>query len=123
MPTPSWLLLVWSGFAATCAAATAGSLLGGRAPRAWALVPRPPSASASLAASLLAGAVLYPIFYGLAFEITSRADVLTGLAMGTVHGSLAFALSRPAAAHRPALRLAAMHVVYGATIAFLYVTP
>jgi hypothetical protein len=123
MTAPSWLLLFWVGAASTCAAAVTGALLGGRAPAAWALVPRPGSPSRALAGTLVAGLLAYPLLYGLVFETAQRSDVLIGLALGTAHALLAFATSRPLSAPAPAFRTAAMHVVYGTVCGFLYVTP
>jgi hypothetical protein len=123
MPAPSWLLLVWSGCAATCVAAAVGALVGGRAAAPWALYPRPARGARAFGASLLAGVIVYPAVYGLLFEAAGRADLRFGLILGAAHAVLAFAAAGPATARRRALRVAAMHVVYGVAIAFLYVTP
>lgn len=123
MSAPSWLLLVWVGAAATCAAAITGTLLGGRTRTTWALAPTPRSASHALGVTILAGMVAYPIVYGIIFEAMQRSDVAAGLVLGAVHGVLAFAVSGPRARPWTALRVAAMHVVYGAACAFFYVTP
>jgi hypothetical protein len=123
MPAPSWFLLFWSGCAATCTAAAAGSLVGGTAPRTWSLEPRHVSAARSLATTAVAGALLYPLVYGLIFETMGRADVPAGLALGGVHAVIALFAAR-AAGNRGAMpRMAIMHVVYGVVLALLYVTP
>ncbi|HSJ05416.1 MAG TPA: hypothetical protein VK936_01865 [Longimicrobiales bacterium] len=123
MTAPSWLLLFWVGAAATCAAAITGTILGGRAPTAWALIPRTRSAGHGLAGTLVAGLFAYPLLYGLVFEAMHRSDALTGFALGAIHALLAFAMSRPLAAPAAAFRIGAMHVIYGTVCAFLYVTP
>jgi hypothetical protein len=122
MNMPAWLLLLWSGAAATCAAAVAGAVLGSRR-GGWLLLPavRPHRRAAVL--SLAAGILAYPVAYGVVFEATSRDDVVTGLILGTVHGIVVLLASRPRADVRLALRAAGMHVIYGAVIALLYVTP
>lgn len=123
MPAPSWLLLAWTGLAATAAAAITGSLFGGRASYAWAMHARARSAGHALAFTALLGLLVYAVVYGLVFEATSRADFPFGLLAGFVHGAVAFALSRPRAFPAAAFRVWAMHVAYGGTAAFIYVTP
>lgn len=123
MTTPFWLLLVWAGLAATVVAAAAGRLLGPRTPRAWSLAPLPPSAAHALGASLALGLFAYPLVYGAVFEGLHRSDVRLGALLGAVHATAAFAFAIRRAETRVALRNAAMHFVYGVTIAFLYVTP
>lgn len=123
MPAPSWLLLVWSGLAATCAAAVLGSLFGGRSVAPWALVPRTRSRAAAALATLVAGVVVYPMLYGLVFEVLGRSSAGTGLALGGIHGVAAFLAGSPRTTPRPAVRSAFMHLLYGVVIAFLYVTP
>jgi hypothetical protein len=123
MPSPAWLLLFWSGCAATCAAAAAGSLVGGKAARSWSLEPRPVSAALSLAATIAAGMLIYPVIYGVVFETIGRADVPAGAVMGGVHAVLAVAASHRAGLPRTMPRMAVMHLIYGIVLALLYVTP
>lgn len=123
MTAPAWLLLVWSGLGATCAVVIGGSLLGRRTASAWALSPRSRSDARAFAWTLIAGAAVYPLLYGIAFEVLRRSDVRAGLLLGLVHGALAVILTSPGGSPRSALRTAAVHVVYGIVIAFLYVTP
>jgi hypothetical protein len=123
MPAPSWILLAWSGCAATCVAALAGSLFGGRAHAPWALVPGVRSGLGAALATLAAGTLLYPIIYGMIFETMGRADMFVGAAIGAVHAVLAFFAGRPRELPSVAFRLAFVHLVYGTTIGFLYVTP
>jgi hypothetical protein len=124
MPAPSWLLLIWSGCAATCAAALAGSLIGGRAAGSWALLPRPRPTGRALGSTFLAGVVLYPLVYGILFELNSRSHLADGVVAGAVHAMLLLiAARRLTLPGRTAVRIAVMHVVYGAIIALLYVTP
>jgi hypothetical protein len=123
MPLPSWILLLWCGLAATCAAALLGTLIGGSTPASWALVPRARSATRSLLSTIVAGVLLYPAFYGIAFEALARSSAGTGLALGAVHAAVALTVVWRTADPRAAVRSAAMHLVYGVVIAFLYVTP
>jgi uncharacterized membrane protein YeaQ/YmgE (transglycosylase-associated protein family) len=123
MPAPSWFLLVWSGSAATCVAALAGALVGGSAPATWSLLPRHRSNVRSLAATALAGAVIYPLIYGIVFETLGRADATLGLIMGAGHATVAAAFADPLRTPRVALRVAFMHFLYAVGLAFLYVTP
>jgi hypothetical protein len=122
MYVPAWLLLLWSGAGASCAAAITGSLLGARK-GGLVLLPRARSDARAIVLSLTAGIIVYPLIYGLAFEATGRADVVTGLLLGLVHGVIVLAAYARNAQVRPALRAAVVHAVYGAMIAFLYVTP
>jgi hypothetical protein len=123
MVLPSWILLLWCGLAATCAAALLGTLLGGSSPASWALVPRARSVTLSVLSTIVAGVLLYPIFYGIAFEALARSSAGTGFALGAVHAVFALAMRWQSAPPRDAARSAAMHLVYGGVIAFLYVTP
>jgi hypothetical protein len=122
MYMPAWLLLLWSGAGATCAAAIAGSLLGARS-GAPLLMPGTGSGARAVGVSLAAGLVAYPLAYGLLFEATGRADVLAGLALGSAHGVIVLVARGRKGQMRSALRSATVHVIYGATLAFLYVTP
>jgi hypothetical protein len=123
MPVPSWFLLLWSGLAATCAAALAGSLIGGSAARPWTLLPGDRTRSAALLSTLAAGFVAYPVLYGFLFEVVGRSGVGTGLVTGAVHALIMFLAAGPRSDTRSALRVAAMHLCYGGVLAFLYVTP
>jgi hypothetical protein len=122
MLEPGWLLLVWSGAAATAAAAVAGSVLGGRG-GSWLLLSQGRRRSTAVTLSMLAGILGYPALYGLAFEALGRADVPAGLLLGLVHGAVVFAAARPLSRPGPAARLATIHMVYGTALGFLYVTP
>jgi hypothetical protein len=123
MPSPSWILLAWVGLAATCIAAITGTMFGGGAAQAWSLSPRARSAGHGLGVSVGLGLLLYPPAYGIAFELVGRADVLFGVIVGSGHGLIAFVIAAPRHALGVALRTLLMHVAYGATMAFLYVTP
>jgi hypothetical protein len=123
MNSPSWLLLLWCGLGGTCGAAVTGAVLGGSNGAGWSLAPRPQATGHGLAWSLLAGLILYPIAYGLAFEALQRADFRLGLALGAAHAAAALLLSRHGMTAAAALRIIAMHLVYGMAIGFLYVTP
>lgn len=123
MHAPSWLLLFWSGFAATLAAAIVGTALGCGAPRAWALTPRPRTGPAAFATTLFAGLLLYPALYGILFEIAARADIRTGLIAGALQAFVVFLLSRRSLGSAVSLRIASANLVYAVTLAFLYTTP
>jgi hypothetical protein len=123
MPAPSWLLLAWSGFAATCVASLAGALVGGDEPHTWSFLPRSRSALAALLTTLAAGLIAYPLIYGAVFEHLARADARLGAILGLGHAVIALVFALPARAPRSAGRVALMHALYGLTLAFLYVTP
>jgi hypothetical protein len=123
MPAPSWLLLAWSGFAATCVASLAGALVGGDEPHTWSLLSRSRSALPALLTTLAAGVMIYPLMYGAVFEHLARADAQLGTLLGAGHGLLALLFARPTREPRNAFRVALMHALYGVTLAFLYVTP
>ncbi|HEX6134628.1 MAG TPA: hypothetical protein VFZ24_11725 [Longimicrobiales bacterium] len=123
MTTPAWLLLIWSGLGAACAAAAIGASIGGVASGSWSLAPLPRSRTHGAAWSLLAGMFIYPIVYGLAFELFQRADVRAGFILGLLHAVAVFSFIRPRAPLHPAVRAAAAHLAYGTVLGFLYVTP
>lgn len=123
MIMPAWLLLVWSGLAATSVAALLAPAVGGAAVAPWSLAPVPRSVRHGAAWSLIAGAIVYPIVYGFLFELLHRADLRIGLVLGALHGVIMFAVARRTSSSRAAFRAAAAHLVYGAAIAFLYITP
>jgi hypothetical protein len=124
IPTPSWLLLLWTGLAALLAAALiVAPLAGPRAPRGAIYFFRPEGFAQYLLLVFL-GLVLYPLLYGLAFDLTHTASVLSGAAAGLAHaaGLLAIRAARRARIQMPLLTLL-LYVVYGAVLGFLYVTP
>lgn len=123
MIMPAWLLLLWSGLAAAGAAALVARTIGGVRRAPWSLAPIPRSRAHGAAWCLAAGLIVYPLLYGIAFEFLHRADVATGLILGALHGAIMFAIARRGGPVRAALRVALAHVVYGAVIAFLYITP
>jgi hypothetical protein len=123
MPAPSWALLIWSGFAATFAAAVVGNAAGGGAPRAWSLAPRAQNRGAALRWSCFAGIVGFPILYSILFELIGRADLLVGILAGLIHALLAFLAAHPRRDRAAAFRAAGMHFVYVVVFAFLYITP
>lgn len=123
MIVPAWLLLIWSGLAAASAAAMVAPAIGGVPVASWSLAPAPRSRFHGALWSLTAGAVVYPVLYGFLFELLHRADLTTGLILGALHAAVMFALARRDGTTRSALRTAVAHLVYGAVIAFLYVTP
>lgn len=123
MIAPAWLLLIWSGLAAASAAAVLAPAIGGVQVASWSLAPAPRSRIHGALWSLAAGAVVYPLIYGVIFELLHRADLRTGLILGAVHGTIMFAVARRDGTTRSALRVAFAHLVYGAMMGFLYVTP
>ena len=124
MIMPAWLLLLWSGLAAACAAALVAPIIGGVRVAPWSLAPLPTSRTHGALWSLMGGLLAYPVLYGTAFELLHRADLPTGLLLGTIHGAAMFILARRRrGSGRAGLRAAAAHLVYGAVLAFLYVTP
>lgn len=123
MIMPAWLLLIWSGLVAACVAAIIAPAIGGVPVASWSLAPVPRSRSQGAAWSLAAGMFAYPLLYGIALELVERADLRTGLILGTLHGAAMFAVARRRATSRAALRTAVAHLVYGIVMAFLYVTP
>jgi hypothetical protein len=123
LTAPAWLMLIWCGLAAACAAAVPATIVGGVPRGTWSLAPRPRSRLHGAAWSLLAGGVVYPILYGVLFETLNRSDLRIGLVAGAIHGLIAFLLARPRTTFRAAARAGTAHLVYGAMIAFLYVTP
>jgi hypothetical protein len=123
MIVPAWLLLIWSGLAAASAAAIAAPAIGGVQVAAWSLAPAPRSRLHGAVWSLAAGAFAYPLIYGAAFELLHRADITAGLILGAIHGAIMFAVARPKGTPRSALRAAFAHLVYGAVMGFLYITP
>ena len=122
MHAPSPLLLLWCGLAATIAAAITGAIAGGTDARSWSLAPHARSRAHALY-WCLAGILAYPAVYGLIFEALHRADIRIGLLLGAIHAAIMFIAADPRRSSRNALRVAAAHLVYGAIIAFLYVTP
>lgn len=123
MNAPSWLLLIWCGLAAACAAAVPATVVGGVPRGTWSLAPLPRSRSHGAMWSLLAGGFVYPALYGLLFEALGRSDILLGVAAGAVHALIVFLAAAPRRAPRAAARAAIAHLTYGSMIAFLYVTP
>lgn len=122
MAAPSMLILFWCGLAATVTAAIVGALLGPRTPTAWALLPDL-SGWKAFGTSMLVGTAVYPLLYGLVFEVFHRADIGIGVLLGIAHASTTLVIGRPRQRPRLALRIAAMHLTYGLTLALLYVTP
>lgn len=123
MTTPAWLLLIWSGLGAACAAAAVGAVIRGVDRGSWSLAPLPRSRMHGALWSLLAGMFAYPIVYGTLFELFQRADLPTGAMLGLVHAAVLFPSVKRRAALHPAIRAAAAHLAYGAALGFLYVTP
>jgi len=123
MNSPSWLLLLWAGCAATCSAAVAGTVLGGAARGTWSLAPRVVSRARNVAWTLGGGLLLYPLIYGVLFELLHTDRTSVGLIIGSVHAGIVVALNSPNRNHARAISLAGMHIVYGVMIAFLYVVP
>ena len=119
--TPAWLLLAWSGLAATLVSACVRALL-----------PLPPgpgrrTAAHRLARSVILGLLAFPLAYGLAFETIGRADLVSGAALGLLHGLLEAGLRlRNAAPHhrgRPFALGLLGGLSYGLVIGFLYLVP
>jgi hypothetical protein len=123
MPVPSWVLLLWSGFAATFVAAVFGNAVGGGAKRAWSLAPRARTRVDALRWSFLAGMLGFPILYSIVFELIGQSDIRTGAIAGLVHAPLAFLAAHPRDDRAAALRTAVMHFLYVVVFAFLYITP
>lgn len=123
MIMPGWLLLIWSGLAAATAVALLAPAIGGVSVAPWSLAPVPRSRAHGAAWSFAAGVIAYPLIYGIAFELLHRADLLTGLILGALHGAIMFLAAHRRASIRAAFRAASAHLIYGAVIAFLYITP
>lgn len=123
MIVPAWLLLIWSGLAAASAAAVVASAIGGVPVASWSLAPAPRSRSHGAVWSITAGVLAYPVLYGIVFELLHRADLRTGVILGAIHGAAMFAAARTEGTTRSALRAGVAHFVYGAVLAFLYITP
>ena len=123
MVMPAWLLLVWCGLGAATAAGLAAMMIGGIPFATWSLATLPRTRLHGILCSVGCGLFIYPVIYGLIFEVLHRADLLTGTLLGAAHGLVLFLTTRRRAPLRPALRVAAAHLVYGAVLAFLYVTP
>lgn len=139
---PSWLLLLWCGFAASLASewivATARAIIA-RGRGAQRTGPRLMSAPrGSVPIAVLLGTLVSAPVYGLVFELWHRADLTAGLMLGTLHGLIAglFVLVaflrrrrkdnrdtsvRPLAVFR--VRRLVTRVLYGALLGFLYVVP
>jgi len=123
MIMPAWLLLIWCGCVATCAAAITARAVGGASTAAGSLAPLPRSRTHGLAWSIGAGVLAYPVLYGVLFELLHRADVGAGLVLGIVHAAVMFTFVRQRDTTRAAFRSATSVVVYAVVLAFLYVTP
>lgn len=63
------------------------------------------------------------MLYGILFETLNRSDLRVGIVAGAAHALIAFIAAQPRVSVRAAARAATAHLVYGAMIAFLYVTP
>jgi hypothetical protein len=123
MTALSPLLLIWCGLTATLSAAAAGMAFSARLAHAWAVTAASRSRRQALKWTIIAGVVVYPLLYGVIFELAGRADLRLGIYLGVGHALLAFAGARFAAsAGRGALRSAIWHFVYATAIAFFYVT-
>jgi hypothetical protein len=126
---PAWLLLAWAGFAAALCAAWIGVPGATAAPRTG------KGRVASMLTTVASGVFLYAPLYGFAFEFLRRADLFSGLALGSAHGIAAAGLwlwqrhrdgqdpLRPRQATLEAARVMAARVLYGAVIGFLYLVP
>lgn len=123
MMMPAWLLLVWCGLGAATAAGIVATIIGGIPSASWSLAARPRSRFHGFLWSIGLGMLVYPLVYGLIFEALHRADLRIGLLLGAAHGLILFVTSRRRMPVRPALRAAVARLVYGAVIAFLYITP
>lgn len=139
---PSWLLLLWCGFAASLAsewivAAVRAILARGRdTQRSGPRLMSTPRGSVPIA--VLTGTLISAPVYGLIFEWWRRADLAAGLLLGTIHGLIAGLIIliafvrrrrkdrrdtpvRPLAVFR--VRRLVTRVLYGALMGFLYVVP
>jgi hypothetical protein len=123
MTLPSWLLLIWSGAAATCAAAMTGTVIGAARKGTWSLAPRESTRLHNLAWTFGAGCVLYPFIYGLLLALLHTHSATAGLLLGALHAGIVVAVNSPNRNSARVVSLAAMHIVYGVLIAFLYVAP
>lgn len=124
IPAPSWLLLVWTGLAALLAAALiVAPLAGSGGPRSALYFFRPQDAGGYILMGVL-GLLVYPVLYGLAFDLTHTASVLSGAAAGIVNAAILIAVRavQRGRIEKPLLTLL-LYVVYGAVLGFLYVTP
>lgn len=113
---PDFLVLAWAGLAAAlCFAWIRPVASEGRA-------------FLRFLGALLLALVFYTPLYGLLFETIHRADVLSGLLAGTMHGVAALFAGAPRnapARTRTATRARVVlaHIVFGAVLGSLYVVP
>ena len=122
--TPSWLLLVWTGLAATLAiAAIFAPLFGSRGPRGSVYFFRPRAFPDFLLLALL-GILVYPLVYGFIFDSIHVASAFSGAVTGALHGVALVAISaiRRRRPEMPGITLL-LYVAYGAVLGFFYVTP
>jgi hypothetical protein len=141
--TPSWLLLLWCGFAASLASewivAMARAVLARGRDHPSRSGPRLMSTPrGSVPIAVLLGTLVSAPVYGLIFEWWHRADLAAGLLLGTIHGTVAGLIVlvaflrrrrrdnrempvRPLAVFRA--RRLITRVLYGAVLGFLYVVP
>ena len=123
LPDISWLLLIWTGLAATIFAAAVVAPLAARGERGALLFMRPASiADACLLAAL--GVIVYPAIYGTILDAMHSASILTGAALGLAHAIVLTLSPRSSRRVNATVRAIVLtHVAYGAVLGFLYVTP
>lgn len=123
LPDTSWLLLIWTGLAATIFAAAVIAPLAARGVSGSVLFMRPASIADTALLALL-GIVVYPAIYGTILDTLHSASILTGAAIGVAHAIvLVFALGINRRGNATIRAILLTHVAYGAVLGFLYVTP
>jgi hypothetical protein len=123
LPDTSWLLLIWTGLAATIFAAAVVAPLAARETRGSLLFMRPASVTDLLLLAVL-GIIVYPAVYGTILDALHSASILTGAALGLAHALVLLLTARVQRIGSTAVRtLFLTHVAYGAVLGFLYVTP
>ena len=141
IPSPSWILLLWCGLAASLAGELVAAVLRpGRGTRRHGEASSPRLMAGPRENSIIAvltGFLIFAPVYGLLFEASHRADIAAGVIVGAAHGVLAGAIALIAAARQPAdaraTPLAALawfrarrllsRMTFGAVLGFLYAVP
>jgi hypothetical protein len=84
LPDTSWLLLIWTGLAATIFASVLVAPLAAKNARGAIPYMRPASLGDSLLLAVL-GVLVYPAIYGLILDALHTASILAGAVLGLVH--------------------------------------
>ena len=119
---PPLLLLLWSGAVATLVTSFVLAPLLGEPHGAIALAPQHPR----LGQAALLGLLVLPLLFGAAFAIIHEANLLTGLALGSLHAAALAARSVRSGGQdllRDNRNRLLLCLAYGALLGFTYVTP